>query len=95
MEKVDDFIKLANKLQGGEIKNYVFDEGNSQEAYGLLTHPEISEEYRLKWVLTPRIGNGDFSEMQQYVLCTIANSGCSIGKSGIVTPTPTVKNAGS
>ncbi len=96
VEKIDDFIKLANKLQGGEIKNYVFDEGNSVEEYGLLMHPGISEEYRLKWVLVPRAGNGNFSEIQQYVLCTIANSNCSIGKNGIITPTPTTtKESGS
>ncbi len=87
--KVDDFIKLANKLQGGEIKNYVIDEGNSVDEYGLLVHPEISEEYRLKWVLIPRIGSGNFSEIQEYVNCTISGGICKIGKAGIITPTPT------
>ncbi|MDO8270196.1 MAG: LCP family protein [Candidatus Levybacteria bacterium] len=89
IDKVDDFIKLANKLKNGEVKNYVFDEGNSIERYGLLEHPGISEEYKLKWVLIPRRGNGNFSEIKEYVSCAIEGKDCIIGESGIITPAPT------
>lgn len=91
IEKIDDFIKLANKLQGGEVTNYVFDEGNAVDQYGLLMHPGISDEYRLKWVLVPRKGNGNFSEIQEYVRCVISGQTCTIGKNNLITPTPTVK----
>ncbi len=91
IEKIDDFIKLANKLQGGEVTNYVFDEGNAVDQYGLLMHPGISDEYRLKWVLVPRKGNGNFSEIQEYVKCVISGQTCTIGKNNLITPTPTVK----
>lgn len=89
--KIDDFIKLANQLKNGQIENYVFDEGDiATGRYGLLTNPTISEEYLMKWVLIPRVGNGNFTEIQQYVACAIANNDCSVGKKGILTPTPTI-----
>ena len=90
IEKVDDFIKLADKLKEGEVKNYVIDEGNSANKNGLLINPPITDEYRLKWVLIPRKGNGDFSEIKQYVLCIIENNICEVTKKGIITVTPTV-----
>lgn len=90
--KIDDFIKLARKLQNGEVKNYVIDQGNEAEKrFGLLKNPPITEEYRLKWVLIPRIGNGDFSEIQEYVSCVAQNEVCIVGKNGILTPTPIPK----
>jgi len=91
MEQIDDFIKLANKLQDGEVKNYVFDEGNNTNKYGLLKNPPISDEYRLKWVLTPRIGNGNYSEIKEYIRCSIQNNICKVSKNGIISPTPTDK----
>ena len=94
IEKIDDFIKLANKLQKGEINNYVIDEGNAINQYGLLKHPPITDEYRLKWVLIPRKGNGDFSEIKQYVSCIIEDKVCEVGKNGIVTVTPAVSSEG-
>lgn len=87
-EKIDDFIKLANKLKDGKVQNYVIDEGNSISEYGLLTNPPIGPEYRNKWVLIPRVGNGDFSEIQEYVLCITQGKVCLIGKDSIITPTP-------
>ncbi len=90
--KIDDFIKLANKLKNGQIQNYVVDQGDlSVPRYGLVINPPISDEYRSKWVLIPRVGNGDFSEIQQYVNCLLEDNMCSVGKIGIITPTPTLK----
>lgn len=89
--KIDDFIKLANKLKDGQIENYVIDQGDlAIPRYGLVINPPISDEYRLKWVLIPRVGNGDFSEIQQYVSCLVESNVCVVGKSGIVTPTPSI-----
>lgn len=93
--KVDDFIKLANKLKQGEIKNYVFEEGTGDKP-GLLMHPDITDKYGLKWVLVPRVGDGNFSEIQNYVTCITSGSECTIEKVGISTPTPTpsiIKNS--
>lgn len=88
IEKVDDFIKLASKLKGGEIKNNIIEESKINKP-GLLIHPEISEEYRLKWVLIPRVGNGNFSEIQQYFKCISNGVECVIEKKGILIPSPT------
>lgn len=87
-DKIDDFIKLANKLKNGQIQNYVIDQGDYiTDRNGLLINPPISEEYRMKWVLIPRVGNGNFSEIQQYVSCSILSQECSVGEKGILFPT--------
>lgn len=89
VEKIDDFIKLANKLQDGEIESHVIDQGDEiKKRYGLLINPPISEEYSYKWVLSPRIGNGNFSEIHKYILCNTKNIECIIGEKGLYTPTP-------
>jgi LCP family protein required for cell wall assembly len=88
--KIDDFIKLANKLKNGKIQNYVIDQGDETlPRYGLVTNPPISREYLMKWVLIPRTGNGNFSEIQEYINCIIIGKECSAGANGILTPTPT------
>ena len=88
IEKIDDFIKLANKLKNGAVENYVIDEKSNIDEFGLLIHPPISSEYRSKWVLIPRMGDGNFSEVQRYVKCIVDGQICTIGKSGIITPSP-------
>lgn len=90
IEKIDDFIKLANKLKEGQIENYVIDEGNAVDEFGLLTHPPISKQFRNKWVLTPRTGDGNFAEIQLYVKCNIGENKCLVGENGLISPTPTV-----
>lgn len=92
IEKVDDFIKLANKMQGGQIKSYVIDDGNkSEERYGLLKNPPITNEYRYQYVLIPRLGNGKFEEVHEYVQCILDGKDCLVGESALIikTPTPT------
>lgn len=92
IEKVDDFIKLADKMQGGQIKSYVIDDGNeSEERWGLLENPPITSEYRYQYVLIPRRGNGDFSEVHEYIECVIGGKDCLVGESTLIikTPTPT------
>lgn len=98
-DKIDDFIKLAQKLKEGQIKSYVIDQGNeSEKRFGLLINPPITEEYSFKWVLSPRLGNGNFTEIQQYVSCSILSKDCSVGADSIVfptvTPTGTTTNSG-
>lgn len=88
-DKIDDFIKLAQKLKEGQVKSYVIDQGNENEKrFGLLINPPITEEFEFKWVLSPRVGSGDFSEIQKYVSCSIAGQNCYVGEIGILTPTP-------
>lgn len=90
-DEYDDFIKLAKKVEKGKIDSIALDVGDeAEERYGLLYNPLPSEEFLGAWVLIPRIGNGDYSEIQKYVGCRIENILCEVGGDGILTPTPTV-----
>ena len=84
VREIDDFINLANKMKGAKIISTIIDFGDEdQERYGLLMHPPISEAQKLQWVLIPRVGDGDFSEVQEYVKCVEEGLVCKIEKVGI------------
>jgi len=87
-DEYDDFVRLAQKLKGASIKSTVLDTGEG-DRLGLLTNPPISAEYANAWVLSPRVGNGDYTEIQEYVACFLAGKDCLITETGIATPTPT------
>ena len=77
----DDFIRLAQEMKKAKIQSAVFDYGNKEENRpGLLINPLVSSDYDNQWVLIPRIGNGNFSEIQKYVECEIKTGNCSIPK---------------
>jgi len=87
----DDFVKLAEKMKGAETKNYVIDTGDqTSERPDLLINPPLSSDrYGGAWVLVPKAGPSNYSDIQSYVRCLVENIGCPI------TPTPppkTVKN---
>jgi polyisoprenyl-teichoic acid--peptidoglycan teichoic acid transferase len=89
-DEYDDFIRLARKVQKGKIEGLSLDTGNSEEErFGLLDNPTPSATFNNAWVLTPRVGNGDYSEIQEYVKCQIDGHNCTVGANGILTPTPT------
>lgn len=82
--ELDDFIKLAQKMQGAKIKNNVIDAGDDiQGRSGLLIHPDVSRDQNFEWVLIPRIGDGQFGEIHEYVECIINGNICKIGLSSI------------
>jgi len=75
----DDFVRLAIKMRSTKIESAVIDYGDEQtKRAGLLIHPDISAQYNNEWVLIPRIGNNNFTEIQKYVDCEIKTGGCSI-----------------
>ena len=78
----DDFktaLQFAQKLKNANIQSTVLDYGDKKEKRpGLLVNPAISDDFGRQWVLIPRIGNGDFSEIQKYIDCEIKTGGCSI-----------------
>lgn len=77
----DDFIKLAQKLQKAKIQSVVIDYGDQRNKRGgLLTHPEISERYNYEWVLIPRTGNDNFSEIQEYIRCKLVRDECIVSQ---------------
>ncbi|KKQ96268.1 MAG: hypothetical protein A3G66_04175 [Candidatus Levybacteria bacterium RIFCSPLOWO2_12_FULL_39_17] len=83
--EIDDFINLANKMQGAKITSTVIDFGDeAKKRYGLLTTPSIGNaaKYR-QWVLIPRAGDGNFSEIKEYLTCIEEGLVCEIGEEGI------------
>jgi len=77
-EELDDFVRLFQGLKNTKVESAVIDFGDDlKKRPGLLIHPQISSEYNYEWVLIPRIGNGNFQEIQGYVDCEITLGGCS------------------
>jgi len=75
----DDFVRLAEKIRTAKIDSTVLDYGDEKtQRPGLLIHPDISGMYHNEWVLIPRMGNDNFTEIQKYVDCEIKIGDCSI-----------------
>ncbi len=96
-EKIDDFVKLADKMKDGQIKSYVIDDGNkADERWGLLINPPISKDYGFQYVLIPRKGIGNYSEIHEYVQCIMDGKDCLIGQEQLIietiTPSKTENN---
>lgn len=91
-EEYADFIKLAKKMKGATVSSAVVDAGDEDSGRpGILMNPPISEEYKNTWVLIPRMGNGRYAEIQEYVKCQIEGSNCIVGTRGVLTVTPLPK----
>lgn len=87
-EELDDFIKLGQKLQNGKIRSFVIDEGDViQDRPGLLVTPQRLERYLYQYVLVPRIGEEDFSEIHEYIKCIKSGEVCIVTNTGVATPT--------
>lgn len=80
-DEFDDFIRLAGKMKTAQTENAVLDTGDEQaKRPGLLINPPIGEEYNFEWVLIPRRGNGDFSQIKKYIDCEIKIGNCPIAE---------------
>ncbi|MBI5044903.1 MAG: LCP family protein [Candidatus Levybacteria bacterium] len=86
-DEYDDFVKLANKMRGAITKNYVIDTGDEEaDRPALLYNPPLTpDRFGGAWVLIPKKGESNYSEIQNYVKCLVENSGC------LATPTPISK----
>lgn len=88
-DEFDDFVKLAQKLRGAKTNSAVLDIGNPQEErFGLLEQPPITKEFNNQYVVIPRIGNGRYSEIQEYIACEIEKGDCIVMERGILVPAP-------
>ena len=86
-DEYDDFIKLAQKMKGAAVKSAILDFGDEEVGReGLLVNPPLSTDYRGQWVVIPRAGADDYSEIQLFVKCEVESVGC---------PTPTLVKDGS
>jgi len=82
-DEYDDFIRLAQDFKSVKIESAMIDTGDEQDGRpALLVNPITSEEYRNQWVLIPKDGNENYTEIQEYVECRIDSKKCKI------TPTP-------
>lgn len=82
-DEYDDFIKLAQKMEGATVKSAILDFGDTADGReGLLINPPLSSDFRGQWVIIPRIGEDDYSEIHAFVRCEVEDEGCP-------TPTPT------
>lgn len=80
-DEFDDFIRLSQKMRTAKIESAVLDYGDDKtQRPGLLINPQISQDYDSQWVLIPRVGNGDFSEIKKYIDCEIKVGNCPISK---------------
>ncbi len=83
----DDFIRLAEKMRTAKIQSVVIDVGDeATQRSGLLVEDSIFSDGMYLSALTPRIGNGNFSEIQSYISCEIAKGNCVVSKSPVVSP---------
>ncbi len=87
-DEYDDFVKLVQKMEGAKIESIVLDLGGGEERHGLLT-----ENFEKQYYLSPRVGKSDFSEIHEFISCMTDSGSCSIGKNGIITPTPVIDKA--
>lgn len=75
----DDFIKLVQKMKNAEINNVIFFYSDPySKKQGIFINPPMSQAYGSQWVLIPRAGDGNFSEIQKYVECEIKTGDCVV-----------------
>jgi len=82
-KELDDFIRLFGKMGKSQTESIVIDTGDSDERPGLLSIPPSGEDYNFEWVLIPRMGNGDFSEIHRHVDCEIKGDNCLVPKTAV------------
>lgn len=71
-QEYDDFVKLAMKVKDAQTNSVVFFYTDPySEKQGIFINPLESAEYDNQWVLIPRLGSTNFSEVQKYVECEI------------------------
>ena len=83
--ELDDFINLAQEMQDAVVNSSVIDFGDEEKGrYGLLIEPERTSDKGFQSVLIPRVGDGNFSEIHEYVKCIVDGLVCAVDKNGIV-----------
>lgn len=87
-DEFDDFAKLAQQMKDAAIESTVLDAGDEKtQAAGLLLNPPVSETYDYQWVIIPRLGADNFTEIHAHVSCVLSGS-----KKCVITPLPTESN---
>lgn len=78
-DEYDDFAKLARKVKDVKVNSVVFGytDWYSKEQ-GIFINPPQSGEFKNQWVLVPRRGNGNFSEIQKHIECELSVGECPL-----------------
>lgn len=78
-DEFDDFVRLVQREKNAKTETAVIDAGDDQtQRPGLLIYAPISADYDNLSTLIPRIGNGNFFEIQKYINCEIKTGNCPI-----------------
>lgn len=81
----DDFINLARQMQDAKIQSFVVDFGDqSQNRFGLLKEAVPTAAKSFQYNLIPRMGDGDFSEIQDYIKCIVEGHICEVSDEGLI-----------
>lgn len=71
-EEIDDFLKIAKKINTAQIETLALDTGDEKKGReGLLVNPPLDNYYGA-WVLVPR--SGDFEEIHKYLESQLSNT---------------------
>lgn len=80
-DEYDDFVKLIKKIQNAQTNSVVFSYTDPySKTQDIFINPLGSEEFNNQWVLIPRAGSGNFSEVQKQVECEIEIGNCPTSK---------------
>ena len=91
-------ITLLQKIKSAKIENAVIDLGDYVAGrVGLLDNAPTLAEFDYSAALIPRIGNGNFSEIQSFITCEITKGNCLVPEKigDVIAPatlTPTVSS---
>ncbi len=78
-----DFIHILENMKKTNTVNAALDTGDEATGrIGLLAHPEqnTNSDFGAEWVLIPRIGEGNYTEIQEYLSCMLQKNDCIVGK---------------
>lgn len=68
------FVRLALKYRSQSITSGTLDTDNSESSHsGLLVNPAISGQYDYQWVLVPKAGSGNWTDIQKYISSLLTN----------------------
>lgn len=85
------FITVFNELKNAKVHSAVIDFGDlATGRSGLLFTGPVSPEFGYAYILLPRIGNGNFSEIQQYIRCEMIIGNCKVSPLTRLSPIPTI-----
>ncbi len=73
------FISLAQKLKSAKMYSTVIDYGDSVTGRpGLLEQGPIDKAHSFAYILIPRVGDQNFSEIHAYVTCELTKDVCNV-----------------